>query len=48
MKLHLYISNPEEFTKGEYDWCFSVRCDKDWTDKYQPNWIYVRELVLNV
>ena len=46
--LHLYISNPEEFSNGELDWCFTVRTDKDWTDTYQPTWVYVCPIAVDI
>ncbi len=46
MQLHLYISDPEDYYNGDYDFCWHVaaRTDLISADK----WIYVGELDLDL
>lgn len=42
MKLYLYISDPEDFYAGEYDWCFHVASRTDLLSA--EKWVFVGEL----
>ena len=44
MKLYLYIADHEDFLAGEYNWAFRVRTDREKTEKFSPEFIYVTEI----
>jgi len=45
VKLNLYITNPEDFMKGDYEWCFKVSSD----DSLDGNgWMACGDADLNV
>ena len=45
IKLHIYITDPESFLRGEYESCFTTSQVNTWTIK---GWIYAGEVDLNI
>ena len=45
LKLHLYITEPEDFMKGDYDWCFKVSSNDNLNG---GGWISCGEAELNI
>ena len=45
IKLHIYITDPEAFLRGEYESCFTTSQRNDWRIK---GWVYAGEVDLNI
>ena len=49
-KLHLYISEYDDYLEGQYNWAFTVFADKETGDRCRKNdpYIYVGEFEMDV
>ncbi len=48
MKLHAFISDPEAYIKGDFDYAITLRVDRAFIERVFPEWNYLGEVEINV